>query len=90
MTDAQFLAADDSRIQGRWGELPPGATYDANALEPIAERSWVLDLDMFTSAPQPFAVQQIVATATGFAETLYWLFRQVVTEDFLNFYGGRA
>jgi uncharacterized protein (TIGR04255 family) len=88
MTEAQFLAQDGGRIQGRWGKLPPNATYDPDALEPIAKPSWVLDLDMFTSAPRPFASEELLTTATGFAKCVYWLFREMVTEEFLRFYGG--
>ena len=88
MTEAQFLAPGDSRIQGRWGKLPPNTTYDPNALEPVAEPSWVLDLDMFTSAPQPFASEELLRKAKEFAEYLYWLFRQMVTDEFLRFFGG--
>ena len=88
MTEAQFLAQDGGRVQGRWGKLPPNATYDPDALEPIAKPSWVLDLDMFTSVPRPFASEELLTTATGFAKCIYWLFRQMVTEEFLRFYGG--
>jgi uncharacterized protein (TIGR04255 family) len=88
MTEAQFLAPGGARVQGRWGQLPPNATYDPDALEPIDEPSWVLDLDMFTSEPRPFASEELLTTATGFATCIYWLFRQMVTEEFLRFYGG--
>ena len=88
MTEAQFLAQDGARIQGRWGQLPENATYDPHALEPVAKPSWILDLDMFTTESLPFASEQLLKTAMGFAESLYWLFRQMVTEEFLKFYGG--
>ena len=88
MTEAQFLAQDGARIQGRWGQLPKNATYDPHALEPVAKPSWILDLDMFTTESLPFASEHLLTTAMGFAECLYWLFRQMVTEEFLKFYGG--
>ena len=88
MNEAQFLARDGSRIQGRWGKLSPNSTHDPNSLDPVAKPSWVLDLDMFTSEPQPFVSDQLLRTATGFAECLYWLFRRMVTDEFLRFYGG--
>lgn len=88
MTEAQFVARNDSRVQGRWGVLPPNATHDPDVLEPIADTSWVLDLDMFTSVPQPFTSEDLLTTATSFAECLYWLFREMVSEEFLSFYGG--
>ena len=88
MTEAQFLARDGARVQGRWGQLPENATYDPTALEPVDKPSWVLDLDMFTTESQAFASEDLVTTATGFAKCLYWLIRQMVTEEFLRFYGG--
>lgn len=88
MTEAQFLAQDGARIQGRWGQLPKNATYDPDALEPVARPSWILDLDMFTTESLPFADEPLLTAARSFAEWLYWLFRQMVTDEFLRFYGG--
>ena len=88
MNEAQFLARNGSRIQGRWGKLPPNTTHDPNSLDPVDQPSWVLDLDMSTSGTQPFASEELLRTATDFAESLYWLFRQMVTNEFLRFYGG--
>ena len=88
ITETQFLAPNGDRVQGRWGKLPANATYDPNALAPVAEPSWVLDLDMFTTESRPFVSEDLLATATGFAECLYWLFRQMVTMEFLKFHGG--
>ena len=89
ITEAQFLAEDSACIHGRWGQLSANATYDPDALEPVAKPSWVLDLDMFTTESQPFESEKLLTTAAGFAECLYWLFRQMVTEEFLRFHGGK-
>jgi len=88
IAEAQFRGPDGARIQGRWGKLPANATHDPNTLAPVAEPSWVLDLDMFSSESLPFASEDLLATAEGFAECLYWLFRQMVTMEFLRFHGG--
>ncbi len=88
MTEAQFVAQDGARVQGRWGLLPANATYDPDGIKRVGSPSWVLDLDMFTTESQPFASEKLLATATGFATCLYWLFREMVTEEFLRFYGG--
>jgi uncharacterized protein (TIGR04255 family) len=87
LTEAQLLA-EEGRIQARWGRLPENVTYDPDSLEPIGEASWVLDLDMFTPGPQKFATNELLATATGFAERIYSVFREMVTDEFLKFYGG--
>ena len=51
----------------------------------MAKPSWVLDLDMFTTESLPFTSEGLLTTATSFAEYLYWLFREMVTEEFLTF-----
>lgn len=88
LSNAQFLAEGGNRIEGQWGYLPAKSTHDQNALDSIDEPSWVLDLDMFTSKPQRFESNELKQTARDFAECLYWLFRQMVTEKFLRHYGG--
>ena len=88
ITEAQFQAPGGTRVQGRWGRLPANTTYDPNALDAVEVPSWVLDLDMFTTQSQDFVSEDLVTTARSFAECLYWLFRQMVTMEFLRFHGG--
>jgi uncharacterized protein (TIGR04255 family) len=88
ITEAQLVAAE-GRIQARWGKLPENATYDPDALEPVNKASWVLDLDMFTPGPQKLASEELLTTATKFAERIYSVFREMVTDEFLKFYGGK-
>lgn len=88
ITEAQFQAPGGARVQGRWGQLPGNTTYDPDVLKAVEVPSWVLDLDMFTTQSQGFVSQDLVTTARGFAECLYWLFRQMVTVEFLRFHGG--
>lgn len=87
MTEAA-IAAQEGRITARWGSMPENATYDPNALEPIDEPSWILDLDMFTTAPVAFQSEVLASTAKAFAERIYAVFREMVTDEFLRFYGG--
>ena len=88
ITEAQLLA-EGGQIQARWGYLPPNATVDPTALEPIAKPSWIIDLDMYTISPQPFVAAKIHDTSVHFAERIYSVFREMVTDDFLRFYGGQ-
>ncbi|WP_446830460.1 TIGR04255 family protein [Candidatus Foliamicus sp.] len=89
VTQAQFVAQQGEIIQGRWGTLPPGATHDPDALQPIQEPSWVLDLDMFSQKPLPFNSGELVGKAEGFARQIYSVFRLMVTEEFLMHFGGK-
>ena len=88
MTQARFVAAEGA-IQGRWGNLPPNATYDPDALQPIKEPSWVLDLDMFSLDALPFNSDELVGMTEAFAKRTYSVFRLMVTDEFLRFYGGK-
>lgn len=88
MMHTHFLAPDGDTVMARWGVLPSNATYDPDVLEPVEGRAWVLDMDMFTTRPHSFSDSALVSTARAFAECLYWLFRQMVTDDFLRHHGG--
>lgn len=79
----------DARMLARWGCLPPGQTVDPSAIEPAAEKSWILDLDMFSTAPMPFAVDQVISEAQRYAERIYTVFRWAVTDEFLARFGGK-
>lgn len=79
----------NARVLARWGCLPPGATVDPAAIEPVNEKSWIFDLDMFSAAPVPFVVEDIVVEAQRYAERIYTIFRWAVTDDFLLRYGGK-
>ncbi len=78
----------DARFLARWGQLPANATIDPAAIEPAKEKSWILDLDMFTTTRMPCVADDIVARAQQFAERIYTMFRWAVTDDFLRHYGG--
>ena len=78
----------DARVLARWGRLPAGATVDPAAIEPAQEKSWILDLDMFSAGPVLFAVDRVLADAQRYAERIYTIFRWAVTDDFLRRYGG--
>lgn len=84
-----MFALQDARLVARWGFLPPGATVDPSAIEPAQEKSWILDLDMFSTTPVPFVVDRVVAEAQRYAERVYTVFRWAVTDDFLLRYGGK-
>jgi uncharacterized protein (TIGR04255 family) len=62
---------------------------DPAAIEPAKEKSWILDLDMFSAAPMPFDVERVVEEAQRYAERIYTVFRWAVTDDFLVRYGGK-
>jgi uncharacterized protein (TIGR04255 family) len=81
---------EGARFVARWGRLSPGKTIDPTAIEPINEKSWILDLDMFSAAPVKFAVDQVVEDARRYAERAYAFFRWAVTDEFLRRHGGQV
>lgn len=84
-----LFQVDDARLLARWGVLPPGKTVDPVAIEPASEKSWILDLDMFSATAMPFVVDQVVERAQRYAERIYTVFRWAVTDEFLVQFGGK-
>lgn len=89
LTETVF-SMDRAELLARWGHVPAQGSVDPSALEPVPESSWILDLDMYTTAPQAFESQQILELAQGFAERIYTFFRWTVTDAFLSHFGGEA
>ena len=86
-----ILPGDAGQITARWGLLAPQSTIDPAALDPIDERSWILDADAFQSfqaGSRRLDVDSVVDQARGFAERIYTIFRWAVTDEFLRRYGG--
>jgi uncharacterized protein (TIGR04255 family) len=77
-----------AQLRSRWGRVPPNATVDPAAIEPVGNPSWILDLDMFSVNPEPYNTEELVAEARTYAERIYTLFRWAVTDEFLRRYGG--
>jgi uncharacterized protein (TIGR04255 family) len=78
-----------AQLLARWGLLPGGGTVDPS-IEPLAEPSWILDLDMFRPEPRAFDPSKVVADARSYSERIYTFFRWAVTDDFLRLYGGKV
>lgn len=78
---------EGSRLLARWGLLPPNAVLDPG-MEPVGERTWVLDLDMASAVPLPFDVEATTERVRSFAAQIYQFFRWAVTDDFLEQFGG--
>jgi len=89
LSDALFHVPETKeKIRARWGHIPAGFTVDPHAIEPIEERSWILDLDMFSTEQRSFEAEALARDLERFAERIYTLFRWAVTEEFLCRYGG--
>ncbi len=82
------VAGTGDTLALRWGHLPAATTVDPAAIEPIDERSWILDIDMFAETQRPFAPATLMEDLTRFAERIYAVFRWAVTDEFLRRFGG--
>jgi uncharacterized protein (TIGR04255 family) len=82
------LPEEGGRLLARWGLVPPNATVDPAAIEPLGEKSWLLDLDAYTEEGLAFDAAEVVARARRFAERIYKFFRWSVEPEFLRRYGG--
>lgn len=83
------LKADEGNLLVKWGQLPPKTTFDPNILEPIESPSWVLDIDMSSEIRQPFAAKSLKSNLESFSERVYSMFRWVIEDEFISYYGGR-
>lgn len=82
------LTAEEGQILARWGQMPGQATPDPD-IAPLAEPSWIIDLDMFSPSAQRFETEGLLTTATRFATRIYTVFRWMVNDEFLRHYGGQ-
>lgn len=83
------LPEEEGMVTARWGLLPANASVDPSAVEPIAEASWLLDLDAYHAGTRALDVEATVAQARALSERIYALFRWAVRDDFLRRHGGQ-
>lgn len=90
LSEAVFDAPDEAAVlHARWGLVPPGATPDPNAVEPVDEKSWILDLDVYSEEKmRRFDAAELARQAESFALRSYTFFRWAVTDRFLARFGG--
>lgn len=89
INESLFMIPDEGgQILARWGLISAGTTFDPDSIEPIAEPSWILDLDMFLSKKnQEFNITELMEEAQQFSERLYTFFRWAVQDEFLRRFG---
>ena len=84
-----ILRTEEGQLLARWGSLPANATIDPQAIEPIAAPSWIFDLDISATGQWAFEGAAIGERLMAFAKRNYAVFRFVVKEEFLSYYGGK-
>ncbi len=84
------LRVEEGDLMLRWGILPANATIDPGLLEPTAEWSWILDVDVSSGQQKPFDAKALTEEYSRLMERAYAVFRWVVTEDGLNHFGAQG
>lgn len=84
-----IIPGEGEKILARWGLMSAGSTFVPDAIEPIAEPSWILDLDMSLSKNREFSIEALMSEGQRFAERIYTFFRWAVEDDFLRRFGGQ-
>jgi uncharacterized protein (TIGR04255 family) len=88
LSDAVYRLLDDADFHARWGIVPPKLMLDL-AVAPSDVRSWILDLDHYTTRQEAFDPAALSAKAEVMCERIYRFFRWAVTDEFLAEYGGK-
>lgn len=86
--DATYRLPGSAELHARWGVIPAAVTFDP-AIEAAEARSWVLDLDAYSTEQKAFDPRALAELATNLTERIYRFFRWAVTDDFLSAFGGR-
>ncbi|WP_306149230.1 MULTISPECIES: TIGR04255 family protein [unclassified Roseibium] len=83
-----FAKVSNGELIARWGFVPANSVYE-QLLSPLDKKSWVLDIDVYTT-PELYNgkihSQDAVTVSRELAERAYAFFRWAVTDDFLNEY----
>jgi uncharacterized protein (TIGR04255 family) len=88
ITESQIEIGPTERMLVRSGLLPAGVAFDP-ALQPVAEPSWVLDMDVFTTqAGFAFEPAELAQRLRRYAETAYAFFRFSTTDAFQDAHRG--
>ena len=82
------MLAEEGQILLRWGILPPNVVIEPTLMDGHPEQTWVLDIDTFSNATHPYQHRLLTDLFTALAHRSYAVFRYVVTDEFLRFFGG--
>jgi uncharacterized protein (TIGR04255 family) len=85
--DTTYRLPGATELHARWGVLPPAVTFDP-AIEAADARSWVLDLDAYSTEQAAFDPLALASRATALTERIYRFFRWAVEDEFLVAHGG--
>jgi uncharacterized protein (TIGR04255 family) len=88
VSDFTVTARAERRVRVRSARLPPGATVDPNAVPPIDDESWVLDIDAATQKSAPWTEANIIDETAELADLAHRMFRWAIKPAFIQTFGG--
>lgn len=88
MTTKAHWPIREGKLNAQWGMVPADKTIDENLAPVINEPSWILDFDAFDDQASGFDPAQIGEKADALCARVGAVFRSIVTDEFLRFYGG--
>ena len=95
-SDAELVASvsqsifrlNSMQVKAGWG-MVPGNTVIVPGIDAVSERSWMLDVDVFSEQPgQSFSTDRVIEETRRGAEHAYAFFRWAVLDEFLRRFGG--
>lgn len=75
------VSVGDAVLQARSGILPPQQTVDP-AIQPHAEKSWILDLDSYMARQRPFDIAETLELVGELADLNYDFFKFATKDEF--------
>ncbi len=89
MTEIQSRTKEGNLI-ARYGMAPPEFSHDPDMAPPVSDKSWVLDIDSFSTscAGNKFSADTLHDELDKVAARAYAFFRWSVADEFINRFGG--
>ena len=84
VSEVHLVVQGATRIQARWGSLPPNASPLPGFLEPASTTSWFLDIDAYCDTPAAYDPETITSTASKVSTAGYHFFRWATLDDYVT------
>lgn len=83
-----LFKSEGAELRARWGLVPAGTIVDPG-VPPSGERTWILDIDAYTTSAGAFSADEVTERARRQAESAHRFFRWCLTDEGLNLFRTR-
>jgi uncharacterized protein (TIGR04255 family) len=84
VSELHVMVGGTTRIQARWGSLPPNASPLPGDLTPETMPSWFLDIDAYSDTPAVYDPSTVAAVAGNVSATGYHFFRWATLDEYVT------